>query len=155
MHPTSVVSLFETNKVERGSFVTQVLDAVKEGTTNPLQLQLQIRCMEDIIKQITADPIYKEMLLTEAQKYGKSFDFHSSKVEVKEAGTKYDYAACGDPVMSQLKQLAEEAGAAVKERENFLKGVPVEGMDVRIDDELVTIHRPIKTSTTTVAITLK
>lgn len=152
---TSIVSLFETTKAERLSFVGQVLESVKEGNTNPLQLKLQLKSMEDIIKQISDNEEYKELLLSEAQKHGKSFDYHNSKFEVKEVGTKYNYALCADPILKELEQQAEAVNAKLKERQEFLKKMPIEGIEIRREDELVHVFPPAKYSTTSVAVTLK
>jgi hypothetical protein len=53
------LSLFETSKTERQEFAQVVINNAKEGLLNPLKLHLQVKCLEDLIKQITSHPEYK------------------------------------------------------------------------------------------------
>jgi hypothetical protein len=153
--PTSILRLFETTKSERGSFVTQVIERLENGDVDPLETHLQVKSMEDLIKQITDSKEYKKLLLDAASKHGKSFEYHSAKFETKEVGSKYDFSNCGDPIHDELEQKAKSAADALKERQYFLKTLPVKGLEILINDELITIYPPSKTSTTAIAVTLK
>lgn len=153
---TSILSLFETNKEQRQSFALGVIDALENGEVDPLKIHLQVKCMEDIIKLLNSNTIYKKSVLDAAEKYNqKSFEFMNSKVEIKETGVKYDYSKCNDPVHQSISSDLEERSAWLKDRETFLKTVPAKGMELKIDDEVVTVYPPSKSSTTSVAITLK
>lgn len=154
---TSILSLFETNKEQRQSFALGIVDALQNGEADPLKVHLQVKCMESIIKLLNENTIYKKSILEAAEKHGKSFEFMNSKVEIKEMGTKYDYSQCGDTVWQMLEQKAGSAADDLKQRETFLKTVPSKGMQV-LDEgtgEMITIYPPSKSSTTSVAITLK
>lgn len=155
---TSILSLFETNKEQRQSFTLGVIDALQSGEVDPLKVHLQVKCMESIIKLLNENTIYKKSILDAAEKYGeKSFEFMNSKVEIKEMGTKYDYSQCGDTVWEMLEQKASSAASDLKERETFLKTVPSKGLQVldELTGEMITVYPPSKSSTTSVAITLK
>ncbi len=149
------LSLFETSKTERQEFAQIVLNNAKEGLINPLKLHLQVKCLEDLIKQITSNPDYKELTLDEAYKYGKTFEQYNAKFEIKEMGVKYDYTACGCPIMNDLLSQQEELTKAIKEREKFLKAIPTQGLETLIEDEVVTLYPPVKTSTTSISVNLK
>ncbi len=75
----SNLSLFETTKEQRQQFCANVIDVLSEGMADPLKIHLQVKCLEDIIKQITSNAAYKDFLLTEASKYGKTFEHHNLK----------------------------------------------------------------------------
>ena len=81
----------------------------------------------------------------------------NSKVEIKEVGTKYDFSKCGDPVYEQLEQMAESAKSSLKERSDFLKAIPKSGIPFLDENsgEMITVYPPSKSSTTSIAITLK
>lgn len=149
------LSLFETSKVERQSFAEAVTHNLLEGLADPLKVHLQVKCMEDIIKQITSNHIYRDLIVTEASKYGKTFEHHNAKFEIKEAGVKYNYENCGDPILQSLEQKFEAIENELKERQKFLKAIPESGMEILVDDELIKVYPPSKTSTTSVTINLK
>lgn len=152
---TTDLSLFETTKAERQEFAQSIINGIKDGHTDPLRVHYQVKCMEEIIKTITSNPEYKFITLIEAEKYGKSFEHFNAKFEVKEMGVKYDYSVCKDPIYDELSQELSDLEDRVKAREKYLKAVPKEGVQTLIDDELVTIYPPAKSSTTTITVNLK
>ena len=148
------LSLFETTKAERQDFAQSVVNGLKDGLSDPLKVHLQVKCMEDLIKQITSHPDYKDLTLDEAAKYGKSFEHYNAKFEVKEMGVKYDYSNCGDPIYNQLAEELAELEKKVKDRQAFLKAVQP-GTELLIEDEVIVLYPPIKTSTTSITVNLK
>ena len=150
-----VLSLLDTTKEQRESFVRSIVSALEEGIADPLKVHLQVKNTEDLIKQITSDEKYREFLLSEAQKHGKSFEAYNAKFQVKETGTRYDYSVCNDPELSELQEIADKANEAVKARQKFLQNAPASGTQILAGDELVTVYPPIKLSTTSVTVTLK
>ena len=148
------LSLFETTKAERQDFAQSVVNGLKEGLSDPLKVHLQVKCMEDLIKQITSHPDYKDLTLDEAAKYGKSFEHYNAKFEIKEMGVKYDYSNCGDPIYNQLAEELAELEKKVKDRQAFLKAVQP-GTELLIEDEVIILYPPIKTSTTSITVNLK
>lgn len=151
---TTDLSLFETTKSERQDFAQSVVNNLKDGLSDPLKVHLQVKCMEDLIKQITTHPDYKDLTLDEAAKYGKSFEMHNAKFEVKEMGVKYDYSNCGDPIYNRLAEELAELEKKVKDRQAFLKAVQP-GTELLIEDEVIVLYPPIKTSTTSITVNLK
>ena len=151
---TTDLSLFETTKAQRQDFAQSVINSLKEGHTDPLKVHLQVKCLEDIVKQLTSHPEYKDLTLDEASKHGKSFELHNAKFEIKEAGVKYDYSNCGDPVYNELAQKMAELEKEIKDRQAFLKAVKP-GTEILVEDEVVILYPPIKTSTTSITVNLK
>jgi hypothetical protein len=149
------LSLFETSKTERQEFAQAVINNAKEGILNPLKLHLQVKCLEDLIKQITSNPSYRELTLDEAYKYGKSFEHYNAKFEIKEMGVKYDYSVCQDPVYNSLKNKLSILEDEIKAREKYLKAILPSGVETLLEDEIVTLYPPSKTSTTTISVNLK
>lgn len=148
----SALSLFETNKAQRQSFVANVISAINEGSVDPIKLHLQVKCTEQLLSDLKDNEVYKSTLLSEAEKYGKTFERYNSKFAIKEAGTRYDYSKCEDVVLSDLQAQLDEIAAKVKERQKMLQNLPESGL---VDPENGNmIYRPVKTSTTTVTVTL-
>jgi hypothetical protein len=155
---TSILALFETNKDQRQDFALRVIDALQAGQVDPLKIHLQVKCMEDIIKLLNSNTIYKKSVLEAAEKFSeKSFQFNNAKVEIKETGVKYDYSQCADPVHSMLEQKLDSAANDLKQRETFLKTVPEKGIVLTDEQtgETFPVYPPAKSSTTNVVVTLK
>lgn len=155
---TSILALFETTKEQRESFVVDLTRRIDNGDVDPLLIHLQVKCMEDVIKLINSNTNYKAALLEASERMGeKSFQFHNAKFEIKEVGTKYDFSNCGDHQHQRLSQKVESFSNELKDREKFLKTLTPKGLSV-VDEEtgeMLTIYPPSKTSTTSVAVTLK
>jgi hypothetical protein len=149
------LSLFETSKTERQEFAQAVINNAKEGLLNPLKLHLQVKCLEDLIKQITSNPSYRELTLDEAYKYGKTFEHYNAKFEIKEMGVKYDYSVCQDAVYNNLKNKLVVLEDEIKAREKYLKAIPTSGVETLFEDEVVTLYPPAKSSTTSITVNLK
>jgi len=144
-----IVSLFETTKVQRATFVTAIIDALDEGYINPIRLKFQLKCMEDLIKQINEDNLFKDAVLTEAQKHGKgSHTFMNCEFSVKSTAGRYDYSGNAEHV--RLKDL-------LKAQETYLKGLTSEGKEVVTEyGELIVDYPPQYTAgADAVFITLK
>ena len=144
-----IVSLFDTTKVQRATFVTAIVEALDDGYINPLRLKFQLKCMEDLIKQINEDAAFKDAVLTEAQKHGKgSHAYLSSEFAVRATAGRYDYSGNAEHV--RLKDL-------LKAQETYLKGLPSYGKEtVTEDGELIVDYPPKYTAgADAVFITLK
>lgn len=154
---TGILSLFETTKEERLSFCNDLIEKIDNGEADALKIHLQIKSAEDMIKRLNENSIYKKHLLDAAEKMGgKSFDFHNAKFEIKEVGVKYDYSQCNDPELSEMSAQLTDLEAKVKARQKFLQMIPLAGMAIITNDgEAVTVYPPSKSSTTSVAVTLK
>lgn len=150
------MQLFETTKAQRQEYAYSLIEKLDNGEVDPLRLHLQIKAMEDLIKQLQDNTAYKLFLLDEAAKYGKSFEYINAKFEVKEMGVKYDYSQCGDPEMTELLRQETEIKEKVKARSEYLKTVPTTGLSIMQEDtgELVKVYPPSKTSTTTLTVKL-
>lgn len=152
---TTDLSIFETTKAERQEFAQSIIKGIKDGLSDPLKVHYQVKCMEEVIKNITSDPDYKSMTLDEAAKYGKTFEHFNARFEVKEMGVKYDYSVCNDPTYNKLKAQLTVIEDELKAREKYLKAIPAQGVQTLLEDEVVTLYPPAKSSTTSITVNLK
>jgi hypothetical protein len=151
-----ILSLFETTKAERSTFTSDVLERIENGTADPIKVHLQLKAMEEIVKTLTTNESYKDQLINAAEKNGKKFMAFNAEFQVKEMGQRYDFTYCGDDELLEFYAQQEKLKYFIKEREDFLKKMPVSGMSkVNDSGEVITLFPPSKTSTTTVAVTLK
>lgn len=152
-----LIKFNHTTKEQRSEVVKEMMNEVLNGRVNPLELHLRLKSVEEVIETLTSMPAYKGIILDEAAKYGKSFQYQTAKVEVKEVGVKYDYSQCGNSTLTDLYCQSEAIAARIKELETYHKGLPTSGIEVLdpVSGELEKHYPPAKTSTTSVAFTLK
>jgi hypothetical protein len=86
----------------------------------------------------------------------KKFSFYGASFTKTEAGTKYDWSLCNDPVLDDLMDAAKGANEGLKRRQDWLKTCPVEGLPILVEStgETVTVYPPSKSSTSTVSVSL-
>jgi hypothetical protein len=163
--PTSIVALFDMSKADHANFATMIVDAMDNGNADPLKVHLQLKSMEKVFKNLTdkeeneaLSKRYRDHVLSAAQQYGgKKFEFHNSVIEIKEAGTKYDYSQCCDPILADLEKRTKELSDELKSRQKMLQLLKPSGQEM-IDPstgESFTAYPPAKTSTTSVQVTIK
>lgn len=103
------------------------------------------------------DKEFKQMVIDAITPYGKNgyTTTRGAKFALMEAGHKYHYENCNDPVLANLIEEVNALTEQLKARQEFLKTVPGEGMEIHIGEgELITIYPPYKTSTSTYKVTL-
>jgi len=151
-----ILSLFQTTKAERSTFIADVMERIENGTADAIKVHLQLKAMEEIVKTLTTNESYKTHLIDAAEKNGKKFVAFNAEFSIKEMGQRYDFTYCGDNELLEFYTQQDKLKYLIKEREDFLKKVPVSGMQKVTDNgEVITLFPPSKTSTTTVAVTLK
>jgi len=146
---TGILSLLDTTKDQRVSFVADLIDKLQEGLADPIKVHLQVKKMEDLISQIKDSKEYKDLLMDEAFKYGKRFEMYGAAFEIKSGAGKYDYSC--DPEIVELQE-------KIKQRQDYLKGIPPDGVAVvdKETGEMKTIYKPNKTpAADVIAVTLK
>jgi hypothetical protein len=119
-----------------------------------IQLAENLAKMDLLIKEIKDNSNYKDYILNEVSKYGKSHTTASgTKLEVAEVGTKYDYSLTNDKELKELEEQKAIIEFIIKERQTFLKALK-HPMEVLFGDELFTLHPASKTSTTSIKTTI-
>lgn len=135
-------------------YVEQVLQSIRKGEQNPLDIQLSKIKMEKILKGISDNPDIQDAITNEFEKYGeRTIEYKGAILQQQEAGVKYDFSGCGDPIMDEYLKEEEELKQKISERAKFLKNIPVLGI---VDPETgVFIYPPAKSSKTIIKTTLK
>lgn len=154
----TTLSLFQIDKYRREMIIHNTLSDIESGNIDPLKVHVQVKNMEKIIKSLSDNEKYRKALVDAADSYGeKKFNFMGSEMEKKEAGVKYDFSKCNDPVLVDLAIKFEEAKVKLEKRQSLLKTIPKAGLPMIDPDtgETYTAYPPAKSSTTIVQCTLK
>src|SRR3972149_325932 len=97
----SQLTNFYTSKEGIARFVAQVVNEVREGGYNALQLKIFLKAIQKSCEEIEKQT--NDLSLTEAEKHGlRSFEVMGTKVELQELGVSYDFNACNDIVWIHL-----------------------------------------------------
>ena len=155
---TGILSLLDTTKAQRATFVADVISRIEEGQADPIKVKLQVKKMEELCKAIADNPRFRDLLMDEAVKNGKSFEMYEAKFEIRSAPAKLDYSGCNDAEHARLTDSIEELKGRLKDRETFLKTIPVIGLDT-VDEstgEVVKLYPPVKSpAADIIAVSLK
>lgn len=129
------------------------IQAVIEGEIDPITAHINISKMENAIKAFKANDQVRDITLRELAKYGKKQTFGDCTLEEVEAGVKYDFSGCGDSELEELYKMRQTLDESIKQREAFLKNIPIAGIVIPETGEMV--YPPAKSSKTTIKTTFK
>lgn len=139
---TGMIRLLMTTQAQVDTFSDQVIESVKAGEVNPLEILVQLKAFEKASERIIKE--IKDNLLTEAEKHPEEkFSFAGADITKADVYTKYDYSVCKDPAYDHLVKIQAQTNEQIKERETFLKGLktPLTTVDEG-SGELITLSPP-------------
>ena len=151
---TSVLSLMPSTSSQVAKFSKQLIESVREGRTNPLELIVQLHALTKVYEEVREE--IEDNILTEANKYpDKIIERYGARIEKAEVGVKYNYSSSRDSEWERLDAEIKSLELRKKERETFLKSLPEPLTTVNTDTgEVEEIRPPMKTSKTGVRIYL-
>ena len=149
--------IFETTKEQRTEFTYQLIERLNAGELDPLKTHLQVKALEDMLETLKSNKDYKDTVLQAAVLNGKDFEYMSAKFNIREVGVKYDFSQCGSNDYNDIMVDYNDVIKRKKDMEDFLKKVPHQGLDIinGVTGEVTKVYPPAKSSTTSVAVSLK
>jgi hypothetical protein len=145
----------EVNKTTLKRMASTTMDELMENG-RIIEAADMIAKMEFFMKELKNNPEYVDYLRYEVAKYGGAHTTPSgTRIELAEVGTKYDYVFCEDDILNDLviSRLALEE--QIKERQEFLKHLPSEGIEIISRyGEVKRIYPPSKSSTSSIKCTI-
>ena len=145
----------EVNKTTLKRMASTTMDELMENG-RIIEAADMIAKMEFFMKELKNNPEYVDYLRYEVAKYGGAHTTPSgTRIELAEVGTKYDYVFCEDDILNDLviSRLALEE--QIKERQDFLKNLPSEGIEIITRyGEVKRIYPPSKSSTSSIKCTI-
>ncbi len=153
--PSSVLQLLNADKSALEKFANTIIQDVKEGRENPLEIQLLIKKYEYVLNEIKEN--IKVNVNTETAKYGdKEFEYGGAKCHYTPVKTEYDFSVCGDSIYQNLSADLTYIQHQIKEREKFLKSLTSTTTFINDDTgEMETISPPQKKQSYGLKVTLK
>lgn len=145
----------EINKTALKRIASSTLEEILE-TGRIIEAADMIAKMEFFIKELKSNADYIDYLRYEIAKYGSAHTTASgTRIELAEVGVKYDYVFCEDDILNDMIIQREALDERIKERQDFLKRLPAEGIDIISEHgEVKRIYPPSKSSTSSVKCTI-
>jgi hypothetical protein len=154
-NPMSALRLMPNRASEVARFSKGIIEAVKSGDANPLEVLVMLRSLEAVSELVREE--IEENVINEADRFNeKVIERYGARIEKREVGVKYNYARSGDIEYERLKVDAETAKCRLSERETFLKALkePITLVN-KETGEVYEVNPPLKTSKSGVAVYLK
>lgn len=153
MNNSELINSVDLSKLSVRTVADQLIELAEQG--NPLEVKLKMKAMSEAIDE-ACEKIDK-MARDEAEKHGaKTFDFMGCSIGLIEAGTKYDFSNCGDIELEQMTAEYEALAERIKKRKDIVKNI--DGKMIMVNEstgESYEVLPPVKSSTSTIKITLK
>ena len=102
------------SKSMQEKFIDKLILAVQSGEVNPLEIETQLKAMEDAVKAVRGNPGFKNALMDEVDKYSEKEFRYGNAIIVKSSRSTYNYK--ND---TEWNRLDEDK----KKREAFLKAL--------------------------------
>lgn len=117
--PPIDLGLMEPSPATSEQIANGIIEAVKEGRINPIELAVKKKCISDALELAFKNDEVKRMVVGEVEKYGKEgAAMYGATIKVTSTG-KYQYDA--DPKWRQLNESIAPALKAIKEQEDKIK----------------------------------
>ena len=154
MENQSILFNGPASKSQAQTFAQEIIEQVESGNYDALEVHIRCKALMVALTQVIES--IETTTLAEAEKHGKSFDFKSARIEVKELGSKWHFDKSNDSKYFSIKSNIEKLDIERKDRETFLKSL--KSKTSILDEEtgeLIEIFPPYKTSKTGITVTLK
>lgn len=145
-NPMSMLRLMPSRADEVARFSKSVIESVKSGNANPIEVLVMLRSLEAVSELVREE--IEENVLNAVDKYSeKVIEAFGARVEKAEVGVKYNYATSGDSEWEAMDSELKALKSRISEREAFLRALK-EPMDRlhKETGEVETIRPPKKTS---------
>lgn len=127
-------------------FSKQLIQSVKNGEVNPLELLVILRSLEAVSELVREE--IEENILTEADRFSeKVIERFGARIEKCDVYTKYMYETCKDSEWESMDSELRSLQHKMKEREKFLRALinPMTIVD-RDSGEVSEVRPPVKKS---------
>jgi pyruvate/2-oxoglutarate dehydrogenase complex dihydrolipoamide acyltransferase (E2) component len=131
---------FPTTKEDISVCVKNAKDEILSGDFNPLEIDLHLKKMEELVKGIREDSEIKTAVFTELEKYVEKTVKIAGCEITKKGLTSYNYDLCNDVELRQMEAKAKILSEQIKDQKIKLQKMKEEQTIVTQDGEILTIY---------------
>lgn len=147
LEETGIEVITDILKVSHVELSDAIINNVKEGKSDPLQVHLALKKLEKVSEIVKKDETVKDLTLEEADKYlikSNTFDYQNAKITKGSVHTYYDFNITGCPYYLQLVKIQKDVKELIKLREAELKLLIPKSNSLLIDKHTEVInHMPL------------
>ena len=122
-NPLSLITKFPSTKRDREFFIHQVVEEIMNGNHYPLQIEVKLKNLEEIIKGIRTSNTVRNAVLNEASLFPeKTFDKYGARI-TKSSRREWIYDNCNDSILEDFRIQLNQLQVAIKDRETFLQSL--------------------------------
>lgn len=122
-NPLSLITKFPSTKRDRESFIHKAIEEILNGNHYPLEVEVRLKNLEEIIKGIRTSVTLKNAVIDEAQRHPeKTFELYGAKI-TKSSRREWIYEGCNDSILEDFKLQLNAIKTAIDERETFLQSL--------------------------------
>jgi hypothetical protein len=120
-NPLSLITKFPSTKREREFFIHQAIEEIMNGNCYPLQMEVRLKNLEEIIKGIRTSTTVKNAVIAEADyHHEKTFEQYGARI-TKSIRREWIYDNCNDSILNDFRIQLIDLQSAIKDRESFLQ----------------------------------
>ncbi|MEI8046513.1 MAG: hypothetical protein WCI92_03970 [Bacteroidota bacterium] len=120
-NPLTLITRFPSTKHESEIFIHKAIEEILNGDHYPLEVDIKLKNLEEIIKGIRTSTTLKNAILDEAMLYHeKTFERYGARI-TKSTRREWNYEGCNDSILNDFRLQLTALGTAIKERESFLQ----------------------------------
>lgn len=144
----------EINKQTIERIRKDIFSKVENGEIDPIKINAFIKFYEKVFtgddkKNNGLSHLIRPYVVDELEKDKTRSDYYGFKVEIKEAGVRYDFSNCGHPELEELYEKQKQLKSEIDEIEKLLKSIPAgKRIPIIVHGEAIEVHAPARFSTT-------
>ena len=128
---------FPTTKSEQEALVNGFIANVLVGIHDPIEVEIAMATMENIVKLYRKDPRVKSLLVDIVEKEGGKIVAPNATISLTETAVEYDYASCkrwreASRVLDRAKEKIKEIETALKNASELAPFIDGDGEDDKI-----------------------
>ena len=129
-----------------------VKENILAGEIDSLDAMVALKGVKKAVELLEKDAEINESVMSRFDMYNeKTVNLKHASITIKDTGVKYDYTVCNDIVYNELMMELDALNKRIKERQEFLKTLPENGLDVLDHNtgEVYTLYKPLRLASQT------